>query len=81
MKQLVLMNKETGELGLGIRINWFGHPDDIKLASMEGYSVMLSCELDCDAWLLFTGAMDKNEPWNFIKKEFLENKCEVLCEL
>jgi hypothetical protein len=80
MKQFILMNKE-GELGLGVKMCFFGGAEDQELMNLEGYSVRLVNKDDFDLWAIFQGKMDEDFPWIMCKKELIANKMEVLGEL
>lgn len=81
MKILVLMNKESGKIGLGIQINFFNNHDvNEELVNLEGYSLGIIPAAH-DAWIIFTGADDAEGPWLQVKSEHVDEKVEILGEL
>lgn len=77
MKQFILMNKNTGEIGCGIRFNCFDHPEDRELMNLEGYKINLT-SVDPDAWAI---QCSDTEPWLMFGKEMIVDKLEIVCEL
>lgn len=81
MKQLVIMNKETGHTSLGIKISFFDKYDvDNELDVFDGYSIGFLPSKP-DGWLIFSGDDDSEGPWMYCKSEMIEEKTEVVCEL
>lgn len=82
MKQYVLMNS-LGELGLGFRVQWY-EPDlmeEKELANLDGYSLTLRGHNEHDAWVVFCGEPESDGPWVHVKKEAVDGRMEVVCEL
>ena len=81
MKILVLMNKDSGEIGLGVQINFFNNHDvNEELVNLEGYSLGIIPAAH-DAWLIFTGADGAEGPWMHVKSEHVDEKVQILGEL
>jgi hypothetical protein len=80
MKQFVIMNKITGEIDIGIRINLFDRNDDSSIIELPNYKIHLTPDV-CDAWLMHTLFMSGQECWIYIDKKIFESKCEIVCEL
>jgi len=87
MKQLVLMNKQTGEMCPAIRIQFFDSPliDEGEI-KFEGFSVNVRNSSDYDGYLIYSGnpENDKNHgsgPWLFVEKSHVELKTDCLGEL
>ena len=79
MKQIILMNKETGELGLGIRIRFSDNDDDFKLEKLAGYTI--SIREECDAWLIYSGSNSQSEtdgPFLCCNKEIVDKHIEIV---
>lgn len=78
MKAFVLMNKETGEIGVGVKVLLF---DDSflenEIASLAGYSIQLRNQ-DFDGWLV---AAEDEQPYIYAPKAMVEKSIEVLGEL
>lgn len=74
------MNKETGAIGLGIRISFHDKYFNQELANLEGYSISMVSNKP-DGWLLFSGNDDARGPWLFMDMDELEDKVEDLGEL
>lgn len=80
MKELILINKETGELGLGIKINFYDNWETNNVCKIEGYTVGFRPSKH-DGWLIFTGKNEAEGPWIFCKMELVDEKIESLGEL
>lgn len=78
---LVLMNKETGALGLGMRMVLFDKEPIEPMASIEGYSIRMVHETEFDMWMIFSGEPKSDGPWLMVNRKAIDAKCEVLCNL
>lgn len=58
----ILMNKNSGELGIGIRLAFMDKRETQEVASLPGYSVLLTPN-EPDAWAIFAGDEDAAGPW------------------
>lgn len=72
----VLLHKETGRLGVGIRVSFYDKVQDFPLKNMDGYSIRLSTE-DYDGWLID----NESNIWIFVTKELAEKTLDFLGEL
>lgn len=82
MKQLILMNKETGEVGLGIRIQLFDNllPSKDSLTGDNSYILAVAYDVGYH-WLIFAGEPNEDHPWVFQRREFVDKNVEILGEL
>lgn len=81
MKQLILMNKKTGELGLGCRVQLFDNIlNEDELGGLPGYSISIRGS-DFDGWIFFSGKPENDHPWIWVNRKILDDKCEVIGEL
>lgn len=78
MKAFVLMNKKTGDFGVGVRVTLTdGAEVEHEIASLDGYSVQLR-KHDHDGWIV-SAAID--QPYIYAPKEMVERSLEVIGEL
>ncbi len=81
MSQLILINKETGELGLGIKIDFHDKFESTnEMCKMEGYSIGFR-PVQHDGWLLFSGDNEAEGPWLYMKAEAVDSRVEIYGEL
>lgn len=79
MKEYLLQNKKTGNLGVGIKMSFFDQPMlDEPLANVQGYSVKLVNQNEFDAWAITSSDKD---PWIMINKKVADSLIECLGEL
>lgn len=81
MKKFVVVQKETGELGLIIRLNAFDKVDDEPLCSLEGYAIKMFHESECDIYAMHSGSDTAEGPWLLIERKYVDEKCEIIGEL
>lgn len=68
----IVMNSETGEVGLGIKLAFMNKRQEHELDNLPGFSIQLA-PTKPDAWALFAGADDAEGPWMMVSKpEYLE---------
>jgi hypothetical protein len=82
MKHLILMNKKTGEISLGVRVHLFDEMDDKENFNyFDGYSVRQRAGNDYDAWLIFSSNHTANSPCTWLYREDVDGKNEIIGEL
>lgn len=82
MKQFVAMNKTTGGLALVVRVELFdkiGHEE--PLANLAGHSVVLRDNDGFDGYLVESTFQSETTVWIFVKRQFVDDACEILGEL
>lgn len=78
VKHFVLMNKETGEIGIGVRATLTdGAEHEQEICALAGYSLQLRTH-DFDGWLV---AAEMDQPYVYASKEMVERKLEIIGEL
>ena len=76
MTEHVLMNKQTGNFGIGVKIDYHDHTYyEKELTKLEGHSVILRSP-DFDAWLIHEGNF-----YLHVHRKMVDEKCEVIGEL
>ena len=76
----VLLNKNNGNLGIGIRVSFYDKAPDFPLAKLDGYSLRLASE-DYEGWIIEDALQDGTRIWYYVNKSFVEEKTEILGEL
>lgn len=76
----VVMNLESGAIGLGIRIDFHDKYFYNSLEKMPDYEVAFRPSKP-DGWLIFSGENDARGPWIFIDASMIDGKIEDLGEL
>lgn len=74
----LLINKKTGELGIGIRVAFLDKYFSQELSKIEGYSISVMPS-ESDGWIIF--ANDKNGAWLYVNNESVNDRVEDLGEL
>jgi hypothetical protein len=81
MSQLIIMNKENAEVGLGIRVQFFDKVGTADSAiEYKGYSVVYRDNSQFDGWIIFSGDKNKDGPWMFMSGPVMD-RLEILGEL
>lgn len=77
LKQFVLMNKKTGEVGIGFRLSFFDNEMGSELDVYKDYKISVTAN-EPDFWAILS---PENNFWLVVMPDLVQDALEILGEL